>query len=123
MCLDKSARKKSKPASKHTVEEQVSADPNQAIPLHYSPLRQPTNTAASQQPASSTNNSGRESPKQVSVITRTTLPEGTWHVLSKTLLMRKAAVCYLALAEVKVNKHEYGTTLKYLRLALTCFCE
>ncbi len=48
-------------------------------------------------------------------------PSRTWHVLSKTLLLRKAAVAYHGLAEAALKQHRYGDVLKYGRLALQSF--
>lgn len=104
---------------KHKVETQETADPNTAIPLHYASL----DPSWVPNINSNSTSSGSVSPNQISVIKRSTLPRGTWHMLSKTLLLKKAAVVYLALAEKDATDGKYGQALRNITHALVCFCE
>ena len=61
---------------------------------------------------------------QVSLLNlNSALPSGTWHKLSKTLLLRKAAITYHVVAESRLAIGKYGHVLKYARLGLHCFGE
>ena len=106
--------------SKHKVEPQATVDPDEVIPLDYAPIT-PPRTSTRSHGTTSTNQDGRISPNQLLVFSGSSLPGGTWHTLSKTLLLRKAVVAYYGLADSKMALHKYGLVLKYVRLALLCF--
>ena len=145
-CLDDSVVKKPpdpEPVpSKHTVEPQKHCNPSEAIPLRYESLDQTKNkkhsaihreglVANHSTSAKVSTNSDAdtwspdidpsEAHNQVSVFTRISLPVGSWHCLSKTLLLRKAAVSYYGLADCRMSAQKYGQSLKYIKLGLVCF--
>ena len=60
--------------------------------------------------------------KQVSLL-KSTMPKNSWHVLSKTLLLRKAATVYYSLADQAIKDQKHGTALKNLRISMYCFSE
>lgn len=87
------------------VEEQQTCNAKEAIPLKYEPLRNTTDSSA-------------ESSLQLS--TQAT-SHGTWHQLSKALLLRKACMANYVLAKEFLSNKQYGYSLKHVRYAIHCF--
>ncbi|XP_071089090.1 erythroid differentiation-related factor 1-like isoform X2 [Haliotis cracherodii] len=90
--------------SSSIVEEQATCNQSEAIPLHYEPL------------------SKREE-KRNSLQVTIAMPTDTkasWHQLSKSLLLRKGAMAYYALAKEHMSVKKYGHALKHVRFALHC---
>lgn len=102
------------------VEEQAKCNSDEAIPLHYEPLKQ--SLAAGSR--SATSERSRSDELQMTYISQE--KEGpkkdqTWHQLSKGLLFRKAALTFSAMAKNNLNKSQFTESLKYLKLAMYCF--
>ena len=136
-CLDNSLTKEREPSERsentqqEDIDNQAKCDPNEAIPLHYQPIRKQANhTAANgkRSPSSPDPDAfGREqSPEpdlanQMTVFHRSLLPQGSWHRQSKSLLIRKAAIAYYGLTEAMMASDKYLLAWKHIRLALHCF--
>lgn len=120
-CLDDNVQ--SVMNDKQTSQEQPKAfhNPNIAIPLRYEPLssRASNSTNKTSDPESGDHSATNQNCLWKSGI----LPQSSWHVLSKVLLLKKAAIAYQGLAEVKVKSKEYDQVKHYVKLGLRCFGE
>lgn len=119
--------------SKHIVEEQAQCDPHKAIPLHYQPLKGDSSCLAfpctsiavdadfpyDEMNLSSQELLGAEGP--LTLMGEQRSPQIRWQLLSKTLLLRKAAVVYYSQAKIKVAVEKYGLALKCIKKSLYCF--
>ena len=91
---------------------QSQPNPDEAIPLHNQPI-----------------NIQRDKMSQVSIMDNSkpmpfiSLPEGTWHKLSKTLMLKKAAIAYNGMCETSLAEMKFGKALKYANLGLMCIGE
>ncbi|XP_064600327.1 erythroid differentiation-related factor 1-like [Liolophura sinensis] len=121
-CLNKHM---SASASSNQEETQATCNPDEAIPLFYEPLYPKHKTdpsSADQNTASpSTPNVADSLLSTYQSSSPTRSPSERWHLLSKVLLYRKAAMAYYSLATITMESQKYGTALKYIKLAILCF--
>lgn len=106
VCLERDLQilNKKRPSSSF-VEEQQTCDSSKAIPLKYEPIHKGGNFRD-------------ESLWQLS--TQTSF-RGSWHQLSKALLLRKACMANYVLAAEFLANQQYGCSLKHVRYAIHCF--
>ncbi|KAK7498450.1 hypothetical protein BaRGS_00010404, partial [Batillaria attramentaria] len=108
-CLERDLQAKLMQGRRSTssiVEEQQTCNANEAIPLKYEPIHQAGNPAA------------ESSSLQLSTHAAS---HGTWHQLSKALLLRKACMANYVLAKEFLSNKQYGYSLKHVRYAIHCF--
>ncbi|ELT97340.1 hypothetical protein CAPTEDRAFT_225050 [Capitella teleta] len=87
--------------------KQTFCNPSVAIPLHYSSLNQAEMKQS-------------EKSDQSSMWKNRGLTQ-TWHLLSKTLLLKKAAMAYQGLANARMKKNEINYVAQYILRGLTCY--
>ena len=94
------------------MEEQRRCNSDQAIPLHYEPLKKSAPPYNEADPPLHDKDHiqlvGAES-------------SDTWHRLSKVLLLRKATISFCTIARKRLAEKNVGSCLKNVELALTCF--
>jgi len=133
------------------IEEQVQCNSDEAIPLHYEPLKKSnlapkachncslkTCSGCGNENKDTTDSQDRSpstcvasSDKSACDLTVTSVAKETsmkdegqgqsWHTLSKGLLFRKASYTYAALAKMALANTKLDETLKCLKLAFYCF--
>jgi hypothetical protein len=107
---DLQAKQQKAQHSSSIVEEQRRCNAREAIPLKYTSLQELQQAA-----------------QAGSVVLRSTTQmsnsnaEGSWHNLSKALLLRKASMANYVLASEFLANRQYGCSLRHLRYAIHCF--
>lgn len=125
MCLE--ADLKCPPKKSHIVEKQRRCNSDEAIPLHYEPLHKPTTNVDSENKTNDPKFSehtveSRGQAYELQKVGSDSVPKGqSWHVLSKGLLFRKAAMVFSALSKKCLNDSSYADAFKYVKLAVYCF--
>lgn len=122
-CLNKHM---SASSSSSQEETQATCNPDEAIPLFYEPLFPKQNKT---EPCSAEHNTAPPSTPNMADSLLSTYqssgpsrsPSERWHLLSKVLLYRKAAMAYYSLATITMESQKYGAALKYIKLAILCF--
>ena len=92
--------------SKSVIEEQAQCNRDEAIPLHYEPIYQ-TEHCNILEMASVIPGESSES----------------WHNLSKGLMLRKAAIAFVGLCKINMNRNQYMSAFRCVRSALYCYSE
>ena len=96
-------------SSSSIVEEQLTCNASEAIPLKYEPIRQ-------MELATSSN---KVLVQRSTVVNDTTMD--SWHKLTKALLLRKGCIANYVLATEFLSNKQYGCSLKHIRYAIHCF--
>lgn len=109
--------------SKHQTDEQVQCNPAEAIPLRYEPLdnrgQHPSSKESSPEVELCYARSDSDPVQQVSL-----WKPNSWQVLSKALLLLKAAKGYYRLGEaIKEEENSLGQSLRYANLGIKCYCK
>ncbi|XP_052773839.1 erythroid differentiation-related factor 1-like isoform X1 [Mya arenaria] len=113
------------------VEEQAKCNSDEAIPLHYEPIRKNEKNANKNTKTHTADPDTKYEVKvdldlQMTSVTpdsevRDRKQDQSWHVLSKGLLFRKAAFTFSALAKQALGSNNLLDLLKFLKLAFSCF--
>ena len=107
-----------------TEDPKVFCNPDEAIPLHYEPIRKKksdTSKPPSSQDTGPESHYDPVSANQSTLWKSGALPRNSWHILSKTLLLRKAAIAYRGLAEAQLRLQNFTACLQYVKNGLKCF--
>ncbi|CAG2186347.1 unnamed protein product [Mytilus edulis] len=96
----------------HIVEEQRRCYSNEAIPLHYEPLKKSA-------PPFDDKHTPLHDMEHLQV--SETTASRTWHRLSKVLLLQKATITFYSIAKSSFVAHNLSCSFKYIKLALQCF--
>lgn len=96
----------------HIVEEQRTCNSNEAIPLHYEPLKKSA-------PPFDDKHTPLHDMEHLQVSETST--SRTWHRLSKVLLLRKATITFYSIAKSTFAEQNIVESFKYVKLSLQCF--
>ncbi|XP_064630456.1 erythroid differentiation-related factor 1-like [Lineus longissimus] len=115
-CLDEDVKN---PVKEPEEEQKESKHfhPNEAIPLHYEPLRQ--NRPKESTPAEPDITNDPSNPLALAQSCHT--PIHTWHHTSKVHLLYKAALVYYWLADSRMKLLKFGRALRLVKTGLICF--
>ena len=96
-------------SSSSIVEEQLTCNASEAIPLKYEPIRQMELAA----------NCNKVLVQRSAMMNDAAMD--TWHKLTKALLLRKGCMANYVLATEFLSNKQYGCSLKHIRYAIHCF--